>query len=487
GSSVSPDPATTTNDLNVTGALTASIPSASATFTVDQVGVYRVTATDACHTVSRTVTIQDNIGVNSLNVSSSPSLLAGTVALNVPTTSYTGEFPISIKVERVDGQRSMPITATNPLSKAGNYIVNFPIVKTFTTNPGGISIVDLPEGEYRVEFTDGCTEKTGNKKIQVINLTNKASYNPQFSVTAGCSNSNRINYNLNNSNALVPTTRLFNSSGTLVQSSSTTSGSFLNLPSDTYTVQFLGAGNSGFVFSGALNALGPFDYNKSVTVDPFTNYDITTSAILCDVNDTNSGIVSAQAVNGTIIYPLTFSLFSTSNTTTPIQGPFTVTSPTTSSVFTNVPVGNYFVRVTSACFSSDKNVTVSSVSSAPVAQVSNPTVCPNSPSTIAVITATSSLYDITWRDGNGVVVGTGMPVTLTPTATTTYTASFFLKDIANCPFSTTYESDVTVTVTPDADLTLAVSDINLCDGTAPSVTISNTQSGFSYEIVNSSG
>ena len=107
--------------------------------------------------------------------------------------------------------------------------------------------------------------------------------------------------------------------------------------------------------------------------------------------------------------------------------------------------------------------------------------------TIAIISATNNLYDITWTDNNGVVVGTGMPITLAPSVTTTYTATFALKSTFGCPNTTTYQSNVTVTVTPNPDLTLAVSDINLCDGTSPSITISNTQNAFTYEIVDANG
>ena len=80
-----------------------------------------------------------------------------------------------------------------------------------------------------------------------------------------------------------------------------------------------------------------------------------------------------------------------------------------------------------------------------------------------------------------------MPITLAPTLTTTYTAVYTLQSVYGCSNSPQYTSDVTVTVTPNPDLTLAVSDINLCDGTAPSITISNTQNAFSYEIVDANG
>jgi gliding motility-associated-like protein len=486
GSDISPDPANSTNDLNVVGAFTASIPSAAASFFVYQTGVYRVTASDACHSASKTIT--DTIPINSLNAVSKTSVLSGTVGFEVPTNSFTGQYPITVKVERVDGQTSMPITATNPLSLSGNYTINFPITKTFSANPAWFNILDLPPGNYKIEYSDGCTASTGNKKIQTINLTNVAGYNPQFSVVEGCSNSNKINFNLNpNSNSFLPTnTQLKTPSGALVQSIAGTSGEFNNVASGNYILNFTTSGASGTAFSAALNAFAPFNYIKPIIVAPFQNYGITTTSILCDLNDPNSGIVSARVLNGTIIYPLTFSLYSTADATTPVQGPFTVTTSTTSYVFTSVPIGNYFVRVSSACFSLDKNLTVSSVSTVPTAQVSNSTICPGSPTTVAIVATSQSLFDITWY-ANGQVVGTGMPITLAPTDTTIYTAVYTLKSNYGCTNIPEYTSNVTVTVTPNPNLGLSVSDVNLCDGTSPSITISNTQNEFSYEIVDTNG
>ncbi|WP_197488946.1 hypothetical protein, partial [Flavobacterium succinicans] len=279
--------------------------------------------------------------------------------------------------------------------------------------------------------------------------------------------------------------------GSLVatSTSNTLSGSFINLNSGNYIISFENVTpvDNFNGYSAAFASSAAQTYTKAITIEPYTDIGVSTSTAVCDVNISNSGMINAQVSSGTIVYPMTFTLYAASNLSTAVQGPFTVTSPTTNYTFTSLALGNYVVEVKNPCYTVNSNVTISNTNTAPTAQVSNPTVCPSSPSTIAVITAISNLYDITWRDNNGVVVGTGMPVTLTPSATTTYTASYVLKPTFGCPNPITYQSDVTVTVTPDVDLTLPVTDINLCDGTAPSITISNTQSGFSYEIVNSSG
>ncbi|MFY7885676.1 MAG: hypothetical protein ACOVOV_12640, partial [Dolichospermum sp.] len=458
-------------------------------FFVYQPGTYRVTASDACHTVSKTITIVESLPINSLSAYTRTSILSGTVGFEVNTGSYTGSFPMTVQVDRVDGQTAMPISPTQPYNYAGNYTINFPITKTFATNPSWFNIMDLPPGQYKIKFTDGCSATTGNVKEQIINLTNTAGYSPQYAVTTGCNNSNKINFNLNpNSFTYKPyATQLKTTTGSLLQSIVGTTGVFSNVSSGDYTINYTSVGNNGSSYSAALNSFAPFNYSTSINVAPYQDFVVSTSSNLCDMANTNSGIVSAQIVSGSIVYPLTFSLYSTSNPATPIQGPFSVVSPADSYVFTGVSVGNYFVRVASSCFISDKNIAVSSVSTIPTANASDPVICPNKPTTLLSINASNNLYDVTWRDSNNVVVGTGTPISLTPSVTTTYTASYILRSTFGCPSPTTYTSDVTVVVTPNPDLTLAVSDINLCDGTSPSVIISNTQNAFSYEIVNSSG
>ena len=152
-------------------------------------------------------------------------------------------------------------------------------------------------------------------------------------------------------------------------------------------------------------------------------------------------------------------MYSNSTPSTLIQGPFTVTSPASSYDFVGVSDGSYVVRVASPCFVQDKNVTVSSISTVPTAKVSNLTVCPGSTSTIAYISPASSMYDITWTNNIDSSVGQGMPVTLSPTVTTEYTATYTLKGCANLQ---SYTSKVIVTVTDNVDLTKSVSDIDLC-------------------------
>ena len=487
GSNITPDPATLTNGLNTVGAQTSVLASQSNAFYVYQTGEYKVTVTDAYHTLSRIITITDNIPINSLNAYTRTSLLSGTVGFEVNTNSFQGLFPMTVKIERVDAQTEMTISPTQPSTLAQDYSIKFPIEKTFSSNPSWFNIMDLPPGSYKVTFTDGCTAVTGTSKTQTISLNNVAGYNPQVSVVEGCVNSNSVNYALNpiaNSTYLPNFTQLKTPNGTTVKQNQNNSGVFTGVTSGNYIVNFTSAGASGSVFSAALNRFGPFEYNTPITVAPYQNFEISTSTIKCNLNDA-MGVVSAQAVNGTITYPLTFSLYSTSNPSTPIQGPFTVSSPVNSYDFIEVPEGNYFIRVTSPCFSQDKNVTVSSISNVPIAKVSNLTICPGSPTTLAILSPSSSMYDITWK-ANGAIVGTGMPLKLNPTVTTEYTAYYTLKGCVN---PTIYESKVTVNVTVNVDETKTVSDIDLCFNANPNrnIIVSNSQLNFTYELTDSNG
>lgn len=486
GSNISPDPATLAVGLPLNGALTYIYQSQSNGFYVYQPGVYKVTAKDTYHDVSKTITISDNIPINGLSAYTRTSILSGTVGLEVNTQGYQGLLPLNVKVERVEGQTSMQINPTGPLTLAGNYEIKFPIEKSFSVNPSWFNIMDLPPGGYKVTFTDGCSATTGETKQQIITLNNVASYNPQVSTVEGCINSNAVNYALNpGSYSYIPNqTQLKTPTGTIVQSSPNKTGVFSGVASGNYVVNFTTAGASGSVFSAAFNRFAPFEYQMPVTVAPYKNFEILTSTIKCNLTDA-TGIISAQAVNGTITYPLAFSLYSDSNLTTPIQGPFTVTSPASSYDFVGVSDGSYVVRVESPCFKQDKNVTVSSISTVPTAKVSNLTVCPGSTSTIAYISPASSMYDITWK-ANGTVVGTGMPLALNPTVTTTYTASYTLKGCAN---PTIYTSNITIKVTDNVDLTKTVSDIDLCFNPTPNrdITVSNSQLNFTYELTDSNG
>lgn len=495
----------TTSYTNVhTGSLT--IPAYNSTILLSSIssvavngpGRYRVTVSDNCHTVEKfvNVTAPTSYPIDNVAITPTSSILAGTVGYNLvfnTTTALT--YPISVKTERTDGQTSFSLNPSQPLSLAKPYTFSLPHQRTFNSYPG--SIVDLPPGRYKITINDACSTTTGRSRIVEIDLIGGASYNPQLNISNGCINSNSISYQLNRNNfAFNPSSvelRRINtdgSDGTLIstQAFSTSPQNVNNLSSGAYRLIYRNAGTTGY--SIARDTLLPSSYFHDFTIQDYKNIDIDISTQFCDPVNTNSGIVSVEVTSGTLVYPLTISLYSSSTPNSPLRGPVTINSPNKGTVFTNLSAGDYFIRTTSSCYSFDKTFSLNTTSTLPQAKVSEGFVCPGSPTTVAVISATNNLYDITWvikNNGTEQVVGTGMPINFTPNQTTTYTAKYQLKSTFNCPNPILYESDVTVNVTSNPDLSSPkVTDIELCKNNTPTVTISNTENNFIYEILNAS-
>jgi gliding motility-associated-like protein len=500
GSEISPDPANSTNDLNVTTDPNATIPSAYSEWLLNEGGYYRITVSDQYHTVVtyyNAGTLTNPLG--NVTINPTASVLAGTSGFSFPVYNSGIKYPVSVKVERTDGQTLVTHTAAEPLSLAGTYTYNFPMFVTWNADPGVLGgIYDLPPGEYRFTLTDACS----NTKVFTSTNATYANYTPNFTVTQGCNNSNSISFNLNKNgfafgtnwgsgDVILYTKNASGGFGSAVQSISRSgngSGTFVNLASGSYFVQFNGI---GLGYSTGERRTSPTTYFKEVVIPDYQNFTVSTGASICDTSNPNTGIISAQITGGTYTYPITFSLFSTSNSAAPIA---TYVENNTSKVehsFTNLSTGNYFVRVASSCYSVDQNVSISTNVTAPRAIVSDPVICPLSPTTLGAISATNGLYDITWTndaDPNQTVIATGMPVVLSPAATIKYRATFKLKDFLACVNPPIYTSTVDVRVDANPDVSLAVSDIDLCLAPATkTVTISSSQLGYKYEIVTMNG
>lgn len=510
GSDISPDPSTTTNDLNVTTDPNIAIPSAYSSWTVNEGGYYRITVSDQYHTVVRYFNASVPLvnPLSTLTVNPTASILSGTSGFNIPLLGSGVKYPLTVKVERTDGLTVVNHTAVEPLSFAGTYTYNFPMFVTWNSSPDAYgSIYDLPPGEYKFTISDGCSSTNTITKVVTASNPALASYSPNFTVTQGCNNSNSIAFNLNKNGFAYGTNwapsadvYLYTKSasgglGTFVQSvarTGTGSGTFVNLASGSYFVQFNGIG-LGYSAAQKTFSPPPLNYVKEVTIPTYQNFTVSTGASICDASSPNTGIISAQITGGTYSYPITFSLFSTSNTTTPIATYVENDTSKTEHSFMNLATGNYFVRVASSCYSVDQNVAISTNITTPRAIVSDPVVCPMAPTTLGAISATNGLYDITWTDDADTsnpqtVLATGMPVVLTPSATIKYRATFKLKDFLGCANPPVYTSTVDVRVDANPDVSLAVSDIDLCLAPAiKTVTISNTQLDYKYEIVKMNG
>lgn len=500
GPDISPDPALTSNDLNIPTDPSIIIPGSSNTFTVNEGGYYRITVSDQYHTVVTYYNAGTLINpLGNVTINPTASVLAGTSGFSFPVYNSGIKYPVTVKVERTDGQTLVTHTAAEPLSLAGTYTYNFPMFVTWNSDPGVLGgIYDLPPGEYRFTLTDACS----NTKVFTSSNVTYANYTPNFTVTQGCNNSNSITFNLNKNGFAFGTNWAsgdvilyaknsfggFSSTLQTVSRTGTGSGTFVNLASGSYFVQFNGI---GLGYSMAEKRFSPTSYFKEVLIPVYQNFTVATGASICDTSNSNSGIISAQITGGTYTYPITYSLFSTSNSAVPIATYVENDTSKTEHSFSNLATGNYFVRVASSCYSVDQNVSISTNVTAPRAIVSDPVVCPMSPTTLGAISATNGLYDITWTDDadpTQTVIARGMPVVLTPLSTIKYRATFKLKDFLACVNPPIYTSTVDVRVDANPDVSLAVSDIDLCLApAAKTVTISNSQSGYKYEIVKMNG
>ncbi|WP_197488966.1 hypothetical protein, partial [Flavobacterium succinicans] len=208
-------PLSTTNPLGVS--LGTSIPGAGTNIYSTQPGFYRITATDDCHTVVRTVNVTTTNPFGwPVQTIESTSVLEGTSSISLWFNSLPPlGSPLTMTVRRFDLQTSMTINPTQPLTKAGSYTINFPITRTFTYPAGDYTISDLPLGRYIVELTNSCSSTTGLMGTYDITLVKPTSYTPTFSVTNGCTGSNAINYNMNPVNAKPSpyTVRLYRDNG----------------------------------------------------------------------------------------------------------------------------------------------------------------------------------------------------------------------------------------------------------------------------------
>lgn len=498
---ITPNPETLGgNPMGVNGANTMAIPSVNRTFTFKEPGNYRYTAKDACHEIlNKQWTFIEPVPMNNVSVTKENyGVLQGTAGLRV-SLGITLKPNLTITISRVDGQTSVPITATGPLNLAGSYVANFPMTRVIDTpnNSNSYLFTDLPLGQYDVLLSDGCTN---SKTVRVL-LDNPAGYTPLFTTVLGCTGSNKINYNFGGdsyANPLGnPSISLYKDNGTggttgaVIQTINAVSGTFTNLNAGNYVIVF---NNYGPNVVSAAGVIHPKIYTKSITIAPYGGIELETSAVICDPANPNSGIVNVELVNNTILSPTTISLYATSNPTTPLQGPITLAANETGTTFTGVPLGNYFIRASNICTTVERNISITTGSSGtlPIAKVTRSKVCLSDNSTKLAITASSSLYDVTWTDANdstNTVIGTGTPLTINPTATTTYKATFALKSSFNCSGNQTFTSNVAVEVTPNPDLSsaIAVSDIDLCLNTSRNFIISNSQSGFTYELTDANG
>ncbi|OGS61243.1 MAG: hypothetical protein A2X07_06305 [Flavobacteria bacterium GWF1_32_7] len=490
------------------------------TIQVPSIGNYRVTYDDGCHSTIRFVNIVEQT-INPLDNYSfytSNTLREGTGGLRLATCqSCTGSlstalsYPLTYSIMPTNGDSSIVYTATHPYNLTGTYTVNFPLVVNIN-GPSDINRVirDLPGNtSYTITITDAC-----GYSVTRTQTTLSATYNPTVTVLQSCANSNTIQYDLNSpgvanisgtfthGQVFLHQDNGFGLPGTLIQSvhvepvsivniNEWKAQSIPNLSSGNYVLRFLNFRTPDILnqqYGATIN--GFEDFLIPITIADYQDIIVDTETTFCNSADPNSGIIFAEVSSGTPVYPLTWQVFSISDPVTPLQT-YIANSPLDANAlqqaFNGLVPGDYFVRTSSSCYILDSNVTIDAAQQTPQISASQTTVCPGSNVILAGIPTSDGLYDITWTDNFGNTIGTGISVSTTVTQTTTFTAT--LTPAVGCVNPQDYSSNILVTVTDNPDFSLAVSNVDLClNGSNPvDVTISNSQLGFTYEILDENG
>src|SRR5690606_10061439 len=236
------------------------------------------------------------------------------------------------------------------------------------------------------------------------------------------------------------------------------SGSFINVPSGEYFIRY---GLSGVLprrhsvlrpDAGSNSHHNPERYIFApVTVEPFTQVAFTTTSIFCDASNPNSGILSI-VTTGTPIGFLDYRLWPASadpESDTPLVEYHTTDLTETTYTFTGLAAGSYIARVYTDCGYTEQTITmVMGTPTIPEPVASPPVVCAGEETTLSISLPTS-LFDIEWFDGDGLSLGTGNIITVSPLVETTYTVKYTLNASFGCSDPTSGSYDITVGVHPE--------------------------------------
>lgn len=428
---------TISNPLNL-----ADLPSA---YELPNMGRYRIIATDDCHTITKEFDTVDETDpltspLSGFGIGFSPSILEGTGAMALTritepniANSFTPIPNTTYQISPVPFVPSIDINPTQPYSLGVPYTINFPV--SFTTTTNTVVIGDLPPGEYEIVATDVC----GNTATKSYTVQQTATYAPNIQALSGCANSGRIIYDLGVTNVarfLFPGVEVElwtddgnGALGTLIEGDILPdgyTGSFENLSEGDYLLRFTGINFDSPIddvtFSAVTLSNSDREYTIPVTIEPYEQIQSNATGAFCDLNDTSSGIVLVEIVDGTPTFPIVYELFSSTDLSNPVQT-FTQTDiSATEHLFQNVQAGNYVISVITPCDSQD--IALDLIPAPIVATTTaDTTLCPGDSIELS-IDLPASLFDIVWTDDQGNTVGTGADITTLVTAPTTFTATY---------------------------------------------------------------
>ncbi|RZL46262.1 MAG: hypothetical protein EOP00_15530, partial [Pedobacter sp.] len=461
---------------------------------------YKIVVEDAngCNSAERIIDarLAPTTPVN-ITVTENLSILQGTSSINISGASLVPGTVVTI--DRVDGQSSMTINPTQPFNLAGSYTINFPVVRTYTGAAAvNFRLGDMPLGEYRVSIKLPCNQIVN----RTITLTRPAEYNPTVKVVAGCVNSNIV-FNMGQNSRVANSSRSrlrLNNAGTLgaiVRDPTENplqqlSGQFINVPPGEYFLEFTDARYGVWNFSDLSFSLdwsvarnmpgGPQPYYASVTVLPYQQLSFTTTQVFCDNGDPNSGILAVTA-SGIPVDLIRYDVWK-AGTDPDVDPPLYTYNTTTltelTHVFTGITEGSYIVRVSGACGFTQQNLILTRGGALPNPIANKNAICLGQTATLS-ISLPSSLFNISWFNGNGDAIGTGNTINVSPTSTEIFRVEYVLNSNFGCANPINGSANLQIDLLPNPPVpTITTSQSCSAVGTA---TISNYVAAQSYTFV----
>ena len=234
-------------------------------------------------------------------------------------------------------------------------------------------------------------------------------------------------------------------------------GSFTNVPPGDYFIRFGAFGqttstrhdiHSVVVGGDPRSSQSRYTY-APVTILPLEPVTFSYVGLFCDNSDPDSGILSMSlSATGTPIGFIRYDVWEADanpETDMPIRTYTTTDLSEMTHTFTDLTEGEYIARVTTECGFNQQEVSlIIGATTMPDPTVPD-AVCADEEFTVA-IPLPETLFDITWKDEDGNVLGTGNTITLSQTETTTYTVSYVLNASLGCPDAVEEEKTFTVEV-----------------------------------------
>ncbi|ERI62116.1 hypothetical protein HMPREF1551_02114 [Capnocytophaga sp. oral taxon 863 str. F0517] len=363
---------------------------------------------------------------------------------------------LTVKLERLDGKKTVKFNATGPWNLAGEYEVKFPYTKVLPEgNPEVIyQFTDVPIGQYKMTLSDQCPGRPAVVKTFTVDQVPSPAYTFQLVVGTSCASGGGVskgaislratslkNYSASLRSPVVVYKDLDNGQaklhlrkGVAVKSANFSIGNdgqekyvyhanVADLPPGKYllgiktgsylysVVDPTSARKNGYMYP---NLPRPYDTEiyKEFEIENITDVTPVSVIGMCDVSNPNTGVIRVEMPQGSVPkYPITYTLYKVSGgvKTVVTQGGNEVkkvvnTKPTNFedafATFTNVPKltggDTYEVKFESGCL--DRWVPVPDFGSltAPAAQASVTQACFNQPMTFSV-DLSESVYDIRWK------------------------------------------------------------------------------------------